>query len=185
MDINHALTLPGWMNEASLTWLAGEAASHTRIVEIGSAAGRSTRALCDNTQGLVFSVDTWAGSPELKAAYADAGGGDGVFAWFTNNLADHLASGRLTILRGASAAVASHFVWPTFDMVFIDAAHDFQNVAADISLWSQTLREGGLICGHDYGDFSGVTRAVDLIIPNRHPADGTSIWYSHVSRSME
>lgn len=54
-----------------------------------------------------------------------------------------------------------------FDFVFIDASHKFEFTKADIRLWYQKIKEGGVLAGHDYNEQEGleVKRAVDLVIP--------------------
>jgi len=54
------------------------------------------------------------------------------------------------------------------DLVFIDANHQYLNVQRDILSWMPKIREGGIICGHDYGDrWPGVIKAVDELFPNK------------------
>lgn len=50
-----------------------------------------------------------------------------------------------------------------FDMIFLDAMHDYDNVRADLKKWYPHLRSGGVLACHDYGhhDFPGVKEAVD------------------------
>lgn len=48
---------------------------------------------------------------------------------------------------------------PEFDIIFIDANHDYEYVANDIEAWSQKLTPYGVLCGHDYV-MDGVQRAV-------------------------
>ncbi len=49
-----------------------------------------------------------------------------------------------------------------FDMVYIDAIHDFEHMYEDIGFWLPKVRKGGLISGHDYGGkWVGVKEAVD------------------------
>ena len=46
--------------------------------------------------------------------------------------------------------------------MFIDAAHDYENVKLDIQHWLPKVRVGGIIAGHDYDPrWEGVIKAVD------------------------
>ncbi len=50
---------------------------------------------------------------------------------------------------------------PGFDVVFIDALHDYDSVRADISHWWELVNVGGYLCGHDFNhQWPGVERAV-------------------------
>lgn len=182
-DITKALAIEGWMQPAELTWLAEQAATRKAILEVGSWMGRSTRALCDNTLGQVCAVDTWKGSGEPKhvALLADKDP-DWLFNQFKENM--HGVQ-NLTALRFSSLVAAANFIGlrpsmqPQFDMIFLDAAHDYDNVDADIQAWKPFLVPGGLMCGHDFGGpFAGVTRAVMTNYPKAHKAGAGSIWVS-------
>ena len=49
----------------------------------------------------------------------------------------------------------------SLDFVYIDAAHDFNNVIMDLIHWSPKVRSGGIISGHDYSPVNGVIKAVN------------------------
>lgn len=47
------------------------------------------------------------------------------------------------------------------DFVFIDGNHEYDIVKKDIELYSKIIALGGMLCGHDYKNMPGVTKAVD------------------------
>jgi hypothetical protein len=65
----------------------------------------------------------------------------------------------------------------TPDMVFIDGDHHYENVHRDIETWKERLAPGGLLCGHDYPNYSGVKQSVEELVPNVKVAPNTTIWY--------
>lgn len=72
---------------------------------------------------------------------------------------------RFSFHRGPSFRIAERFV--DFDFVYIDAEHSYEAASADIVSWGQNVRVGGVISGHDYGGFEGVTRAVNEYVTVR------------------
>jgi hypothetical protein len=89
-------------------------------------------------------------------------------------------------IRAASPAAGRKVPDPV-DMVFIDGAHDFDSVVADITYWM--ARTEVLLCGHDYiraddlppgaePGFPDVAVAVDKILgrENITVAPDTAIW---------
>jgi hypothetical protein len=56
---------------------------------------------------------------------------------------------------------ARYRVKELLDFVYIDANHDYDYVRQDIETWALALKEGGLLCGHDFSaDYPGVIKAV-------------------------
>ena len=51
-----------------------------------------------------------------------------------------------------------------FDMVILDANHNYENVKFDIENWCKRLRCGGIMIGRFYGKIDGVTKAVDKYV---------------------
>lgn len=176
IDIERALTISGYMSHKELSWLAGQAGGRKRIAEIGSWMGRSTRAMAENTTGIVYAVDTWLGSPELMAELKDKPS-DWLFNQFRANTKD-LLNIRVYPMPSIDAAHLFKATGVLFDMIFIDGAHDFDSARADILAWRPLLAEHGLFCGHDYL-FPTVAMAVDELVPDRLRLMGwdRDIWY--------
>ncbi|MCG6157489.1 class I SAM-dependent methyltransferase [Rubinisphaera margarita] len=174
--LTRAEAIPGYMTKSELKWLAETSRSlpaGAHWAEIGSLCGRSLLAVglqLPPTSTLV-SVDLNWGS-ELRA---------GITA---HQVFDELARTRkaeleLHAIRGASVSVAEMFADHWFDVVFIDAAHDYDNVCADVRAWQRTVKPGGLLCGHDYSrDWPDVKRVVDELFPQREVIG--SIWMQRI-----
>lgn len=167
MNISKALTIEGWMEPAELEWLAQQAHNHSLIVEIGCFKGRATRALADNTDGLVIAIDDFWGPREIEIAERHR-----IYEQFLAN-----TNG----LKNIVTIKADHrdLPAPDFDpdMVFIDGAHEYEAVKQDIAYWLDYVLPGGLLAGHDFGFFTGVDWAVKELLPGFQVVPGTSIWF--------
>lgn len=77
---------------------------------------------------------------------------------------------RVNILRGLSHEMATQVEDGSLDFVFIDGDHSLEGVQKDLETWFPKLREGGFLCGHDYGSGKktyGVDQAVEAFA-NKH-----------------
>ena len=77
---------------------------------------------------------------------------------------------RAVIIREMSDKAAHIFQEKSLDFVYLDAAHDYENVKRDINAWKSKIKDGGILAGHDYINSSvlenghsefGVKQAVD------------------------
>lgn len=190
MELSKALKIQGMMLEPELAWLAEQASTRKLIAEVGSWKGRGTRALGDNQPegGIIYAVDTWRGTPSLTATAAEIELyekelGDKPYWWLFRKFIANTNGLRVTPVLMPSIDAAKCFaeIGKRFDMIFLDAAHDYESVKADILAWRPLLAEGGLFCGHDYHDyksrFPGVDRAVDESVSNVHALGVGSIWW--------
>jgi len=75
----------------------------------------------------------------------------------------------IEIIPVSSVEAACRFPDLHFDFVFIDASHKIEWTKADILLWYQKVKRGGILAGHDYNSNEGVEvkMAVDQMIPNK------------------
>jgi predicted O-methyltransferase YrrM len=68
---------------------------------------------------------------------------------------------KISHLKMTSLEAAKYFNDGEVDFVFIDAAHDYDNVKADIAAWLPKLKPDGILAGHDYcANYPGVIKAV-------------------------
>jgi predicted O-methyltransferase YrrM len=175
VDISHALTVTGWMSPSELTYLATLAEKSHTILECGSWKGRSTCVLAANTLGLglVVAVDTWRGSVEHQAELKGKPV-SGIWNEFMANTApyDNIWPVPMNSLAASQVISMSPL---RFDMIFIDASHDYESVKADILAWRPLLVPGGILCGHDAYRW-GVKLAVKQLVPQHRIVPNTSIW---------
>jgi hypothetical protein len=144
------------------------------FVEVGSFLGRSSafmaQAIKESGKHVAFyCVDTWDGvtQPDFCQAHQDEilrGLGldreELYDAWLSNMIGCGTIPGPIP-LRMSSLEGARKFLPHELDFVFIDAAHDYESVLADLHAWYNKVAAGGVIAGHDYkNEHAGVDRAV-------------------------
>lgn len=192
VNIENALKISGWMKPEELIYLAEQASTRKLVCEVGSWMGRSTRAIADNLLegGVLYAVDTWQGTPGPKECglLLKDKPEDWLIEQFRANIgAEHLAGPRYKVrtCQGTSLAGADYLCnhyQNRFDMIFLDAAHDYDSVKADILAWRPYLAPGGLLCGHDFGgSFPGVERACRELIPGVRKVGAGSIWAAPIA----
>ena len=178
-DLRKAIAIGKGCGPKDLDWLARAAREAECILELGSFRGRSARAMLDNSNAMLWCVDTWRGSGRGgKSAGLQVDEND--YLLFRENLAD--VSHRVIEMRMTTAEAlawfAKHGHQGFFDLIFIDADHSYKACKADILGSAPLLRPGGILCGHDYrAGWKGVDRAVaELVLNPQH--GGKAIWWA-------
>jgi hypothetical protein len=111
-------------------------------------------------------IDTWEGSDEHLTGGSHESADvihNTLYDTFKRNVKPvaHL----LTPIRKPSLEAVTRYQDASLDFVFIDAAHDYDSVKADILAWKPKVKPGGYLGGHDYnGCFPGVIDAVHELI---------------------
>lgn len=147
-------------------------------LEIGTWMGESALRLADVVDR-VYCVDHWQGCPDPvdRLNYIVGEVGQKVlFETFCQNMGDELYRSIIPCF-GSSETYAK--IWPRkVSLVFIDGDHTYRAVKQDIELWLPHVLPGGVLCGHDFGFFPGVTAAVqDSGLEFEHKG---CMWWHHV-----
>lgn len=124
------------------------------FVEVGSWKGRSTSfvgRVCNENGTRLVCVDHWAGSDDtLRSRYAEALAVEDVEQTFRSNMRE--LGIEVEVMVASSREAAERFERRSVDRVFLDGSHDGPSVTEDLELWSERLREDGVLAGHDYAD---------------------------------
>lgn len=135
---------------------------YSTFVEVGCKEGRTTGHILKNVpDSRVVAIDPWAPVPNSKETYKDWDYAK-IEREFWENVGEHKERCWMERMTSEMAAKGGGaFPIQSADIVFIDAAHDYENVMKDIRLWWPHLRIGGMLCGHDFNHkWPGVERAV-------------------------
>lgn len=89
---------------------------------------------------------------------------------------------QLHVLKLTSLKASKFFPKKYFDLVFIDADHQYEAVQDDIEAWLPLIKKGGFITGHDYGhkNFPGVKKAVDEFFDIDFTIRGDKVWIKEI-----
>lgn len=79
-------------------------------------------------------------------------------------------------IKGESYIVSKFYPVESLDFVFIDAAHDYENVLKDIHSWYGRVKKGGVIAGHDYDSSEGVKMAVNKFFGEKNIKKTENCW---------
>lgn len=140
-------TISGWMDPGSLKILYGLAEKlprNCRVLEIGVYRGKSLALwalMAAPKGGRVWGLDIFRENkqnkdcPDIDVVYKD------LYKKIKN----------FDLIKGDSSVLTARFPLAHFDLIFIDACHDYEPVLQDIQVSLPLLKMGGVLCGHDYG----------------------------------
>jgi predicted O-methyltransferase YrrM len=134
----------------------------TVMVEIGSFAGVSSELFALHCKEL-YCVDLWDPYWEIT---------DKQRIEFAEFSFDNMCKNNKNIhkIKKSSVEASKDFKDSSLDLVYIDAAHDYDNIKQDILTWLPKIKKGGFIAGHDYryDPNIGVYQAVNDIFVNNY-----------------
>lgn len=154
MSINHRIELVNLLPYNSIA------------AEVGVAQGLFSADLLDAGVSILYSIDNWnkiegvTGDGNFEQPFHDSNYKDA-----TERLSKY--GHRSLILKGMSADTASKIPDNYLDLVYLDGAHYYDGVMADLKAYHPKLKSGGVMAGHDYLNESyGVRRAVNEFCAN-------------------
>jgi len=139
-----------------------------KVCEVGSWAGRSAIIMA-RAGATVTCVDTWEGSQNDDGCKAYDGSRGTPFQVFLNNIKGLPIRAHV----GRSPDSASEFKDGEFDIVYIDAEHDYESVKADIQAWKPKAKH--ILAGHDWFVFLDVRTAVTELLGT--PEVSGNVWF--------
>ena len=130
--------------------------SKATIVEIGCYVGDSTEIFAQRF-GQVIAVDPWKNGYDKNDAASYLRDMKIIEEQF-----DEMAKGFPNIEKNKMNSEQYARKSGMVDVVYIDGLHTYDGCKRDIALWSEKIRHGGFLCGHDFqGKFPGVIKAVN------------------------
>lgn len=131
------------------------------MAEVGVARGEfSAQILASSAPTCLYLIDAWT------SAQAESYGNQAM-AHVEQTFEREVSEGVVKLERGLSSEKMEEFDDSALDWVYVDAAHDFDSVMADLEVCYRKVKHGGFICGHDYhrwgrnGQRFGVLEAVN------------------------
>lgn len=144
------------------------------IVEIGVYKGRGT-ALWNEiliNRGInyeYYAIDNFLGSSEHQKNI-------NYYEITLQNLSPIIK--KIKIIKNDSLIESKNYEDNFFDIVYIDASHDYDSVTEDIKHWYPKVKYGGFICGDDFIDiWPGVKQSVSDFFDNKFEVVGETQWF--------
>ena len=188
--INHNYTsLEGWFNmENQYLELLDNVPEGGVFVELGAYKGKSTSFIVTEINNLnrnikfhtidTFEGDSGSNDEEEIEAYRKVNVSK-MFDEFSENT-KHLKE-HFNVIVGKSDESSKFFEDNSVDVIFIDAGHSYDAVIRDIKSWLPKIKDGGIMSGHDYINWSGVNTAVNEIFDKVDKIDN-ECWFVKINK---
>jgi predicted O-methyltransferase YrrM len=132
--------------------------SEMNMIEIGSYSGESTEIFAQRFKSVV-AIDPFLNdydANDMTCQYMDL---NRVHEIFLQRISKY---GNVNHIRKISDDAHIELLDNSFDFVYIDGLHTYEQVKSDIKNYSPKIIVGGFIGGHDYHpNWSGVMKAID------------------------
>lgn len=124
------------------------------VAEVGVAFGNFSRSILDIVQPELFvAIDTFELGQSnwgAKNTYSDILGNSTHEAYYRNRFESEIKNDRVEVKPCLSTTGLEEYQNKFFDMIYIDAAHDYENVRNDFSVARKKIKDEGVIIFNDY-----------------------------------
>ena len=123
------------------------------VIELGTYTGKCALTMLPyirQMSGKLSCVDWFRGNPGVEAEITTSYQKYNILDIFLNNIREAGYEEYVTVLIRTTDAAASMVADEIADFIFIDADHRYSRVRNDIVNWYPKLKNGGLLCGHDF-----------------------------------
>lgn len=153
--------------------VANNLSNNCRIVEIGLNNGKSSIFLAEELFNIGKQVDRFVGVDNCSYGGQDQ----------RNEIISNIIKAGVNIefFEMSSLDASCKFPGNYFDFVFLDSSHTYAQTRAEIILWYEKIKDGGVLSGHDYITHEEVKMAVDELIPKEYleiieTENGYGVW---------
>ena len=144
------------------------------IAEIGVYKGRCTsmwnvELMNKRVNYTYYAIDHFSGSSEHDKSVD--------YYEITKENIKHIIE-NISLIKNDSISESKNYDNNYFDVVYIDASHEYEYVKNDIISWLPKVKKGGIICGDDYIDgWPGVIQAVNEVFGENVKIVGNQQWW--------
>lgn len=162
--------------------------SGSKFIEIGSWKGRSSAymavEIANSDKDIEFyCVDTWDG-PGCQYPHLVNDMPKDLYESFIVNMKP--VEQFYIPIKLPSLDAAKKFKDKSFDFIFIDASHEYEDIKADILAWLPKLKDGGILAGHDYTEYwPGVVNAVNETLGKDNVFSGEHCWIYYNNKLID
>lgn len=179
--------IPGWFSYSKIyDYFVDNAKDGTRIVEIGSWFGKSTKYLLDKIKEsgkniTLEVVDTFKGTSNEQIHLDIVGKYDNdIYQHFYDNIE---LNDKIIVHKNYSNDSAELFQTNSIDFIMIDGDHSYEGVTTDIKNYFYKVKQGGTMTGDDYNVFDGTTKAVNEYFLGAHTLYGNNLnWFYRIPK---
>ncbi len=137
-------------------------------VEVGTDHGQYAEQICRSIPDLKLTcVDPWVPYTEGKDIHTQEEM-DKIY----KEAQDRLTKYNTKFMKMTSMEAVRYVPYSSLDFVFIDGNHSFEHAYEDIAEWTEKVKHGGIVCGHDYKADPernyGVIEAVDKYVAEKN-----------------